>query len=257
MRTPRVDANNADCYFTSAPDITIDVTKLDNYEVSPAYRAYSEFDGQYFPGLMHPASITLSVQPNVAARYIELWRKAQVINVLLPGDLRSKGYIESVTNMVDALSKVVIKLTGKPEPIRPTFLQSAIRGTMDKFTKDISRELQKSFSGVYIGDHPMCRSLPYLTMKERPVKIRNRFYVAAPSVTSPSEQSQDNTAKNVHLATRPSDRSGKWTRKDLKDAIAHAEQILEDDPSKEHVAVVRIVRVVRRKKMPAVVEVIK
>lgn len=89
------------------------------------------------------------------------------------------------------------------------------------------------------------------------MKIRNRFYVAAPSVTTEREQAQDNTEKNVHLAVSSGDRSGKWTRKDLKAAIAHAEQILELEPSKDHVAVVQIVRVVRRKKAPVVVEVVK
>jgi hypothetical protein len=78
------------------------------------------------------------------------------------------------------------------------------------------------------------------------VKIRNRFYVAAPAVTTHTEQDQANT-----------ERSARWTHPTLKAALAHAETILEENPNKDHVAVVQIVRVVRRKKAPVVVEVVR
>lgn len=94
-------------------------------------------------------------------------------------------------------------------------------------------------------------------IKEEPVKIRNKFYVAAPSVTNHSEQDQNNVAPAVRLARSNHDPSSKWTRHTLKDAITHAEQMLEDNPKMEHVAVVQIVRMVRRKKQPVIVETVR
>lgn len=94
-------------------------------------------------------------------------------------------------------------------------------------------------------------------MKEQPVKIRNKYYVAADKVTAPFEQGQDNVAPGVTLAhPKNYSTSAHWTRKDLKGAIDHAKQILENNPNQEHVAIVKIIRVVRREKTPLVVEVI-
>lgn len=113
-----------------------------------------------------------------------------------------------------------------------------------EFTNLINREYDEKF-----------------TKKEKPVKIRNRFYVAAEKVTSASEQDQVNDPTKVHLADgmkrTPLQQSGKWTRPTLKAAIAHAEQILEANPTQDHVAIVQIVRTVRRKKAPLVVETVK
>lgn len=103
----------------------------------------------------------------------------------------------------------------------------------------------------------LSNKLGYHITKENRMKVRNKFYVAAPSVTTESEQAQDNIEKNVHLATSPNDRSGKWTRKDLAAAIAHAQQVLEADPTKDHVAVVKIVKIVRRPKPKYIVEDVK
>lgn len=105
------------------------------------------------------------------------------------------------------------------------------------------------------------------------MKIRNRFYIASPHVTSEGEQAQDNLPDKVTLAeavkvggedaayTVPRQTGrysrGKWTRKNLADAIKTAEGILETQPDRDHVAIVRIVRIVRRKKQPVVVEVVK
>lgn len=96
--------------------------------------------------------------------------------------------------------------------------------------------------------------------KEKPLKIRNRFYVAADRVTSALEQNQVNEPSKVFLADgvkRTVVNSGKWTRPTLKAAIAHAEEILDANPSQEHVAITQIVRIVRRKKAPLVVETVK
>src|SRR4051812_15986293 len=59
-------------------------------------------------------------------------------------------------------------------------------------------------------------------VKEKPVKIRNKYYVAAPSVSTPSEQDQDNLPGKVAFADPKffgSRSSGKWTRKDLNGAV--------------------------------------
>lgn len=92
--------------------------------------------------------------------------------------------------------------------------------------------------------------------KETPVKIRNRFYVAADRVATASEQGQDNIKKNVAFAgVDPQSRvHGKWTRKTLADAVEHAHDILENDPTKDHVAIVKIVKLVRRPKPKFIVE---
>lgn len=92
--------------------------------------------------------------------------------------------------------------------------------------------------------------------KETPVKIRNRFYVAADRVATASEQGQDNIKKNVAFAgvDTQSRVHGKWTRKTLADAVEHAHDILENDPTKDHVAIVKIVKLVRRPKPKFIVE---
>ena len=111
------------------------------------------------------------------------------------------------------------------------------------------------------------------TVKERKVmKVRNRFYVAAPHVTTESEQAQANTPDVVKLSEpvldserqtsfggrqRGGHHDGKWTRKDLAAAIAHGEAILAAQPSRDHVAIVKIVKIVRRPKPKFVVEDVK
>jgi hypothetical protein len=99
-------------------------------------------------------------------------------------------------------------------------------------------------------DIPRLWNVPF-TKKEEPVlkKVRNKFYVAADSVTRHSEQGQDNAyAAGQTSGARP------WTKKSLDDAIKQAGDILEAEPSRDHVAIVRIIRIVRRKKSPLVVE---
>lgn len=49
----------------------------------------------------------------------------------------------------------------------------------------------------------------------------------------------------------------KWTRKTEADAIAHAKRILQDDPHKDCVIVVKITHIIRRKDQPIVVEKVK
>lgn len=99
-----------------------------------------------------------------------------------------------------------------------------------------------------------------LTSKEKKkmTKVRNPYYVAAPSVTTTREQDQVNDPKQgVSLSVATHDRSGRWTRPTVNAAIEHAEELLRTDQTLEHVAIVKIVRVVRRKKTPVTVEVVK
>ena len=81
--------------------------------------------------------------------------------------------------------------------------------------------------------------------KETRMKVRNKFYVATDKVTTDLEQ-QDRKTDPFPTA--------RWTKPTLEDAIEHAEAILEKEPRREHVAIVRIVRIVRRKKAPLIVE---
>lgn len=119
----------------------------------------------------------------------------------------------------------------------------------DYTVKGILRKCDQTFQFNY--DQP----------KEKKMKVRNKFYVAAPSVTAEHEQAEPNLEGKVPLAGGPLPKGlinrPRWTRHTLADALKHAEQMLEADPKLEHVAVTQIVRVVRRKKAPVVVEVVK
>lgn len=83
-----------------------------------------------------------------------------------------------------------------------------------------------------------------------PKKIRNKFYVAHNKVHSLAEQNQPNEPTVIAQPQR-------WTRATLKDAIKHAEAILEANPQQEEACVVQIVRRVRRRKLPLIVETVR
>lgn len=139
----------------------------------------------------------------------------------------------------------------------PGFMDAAISAVQHDNVERLSKIVQKSIEETFLY-HPNCRCVTPAIPKETLVKVRNRFYVAAPSVTTASEQDQVNTSDKVHLMTQPNEpQSGKWTRHTLKDALAQAEKILEANPKQDHVAIVQIVRIVRRKKQPLVVETIR
>lgn len=93
-------------------------------------------------------------------------------------------------------------------------------------------------------------------MEEKPMAptrrkklVINKFYVASDSMLTEQEQGTPNT-----LVERGRGRHVRWAKFDVKQAIDHATSILEADPSKDHVAIVKIIKVVRRKKMPVIVE---
>ena len=89
------------------------------------------------------------------------------------------------------------------------------------------------------------------------MKVRNRFYVAAAKVTTEREQSQDNVTTPDVWHDGAKNYAGNWTCKTLKGAIAHAEKLLAENPGQDHAAIVQIIRVVRRKHAPVVVEVVR
>lgn len=94
---------------------------------------------------------------------------------------------------------------------------------------------------------------PVVKKEEKKVaaqKIRNKFYVAHPKVHTNFEQATDNESTVI---ARPQ----RWTRKTLKDAVAHAEAILEANPQQDEACVVQIIRRVRRKKQPLIVETVR
>ena len=78
---------------------------------------------------------------------------------------------------------------------------------------------------------------------KKTMKIVNKFYVASDRVTTEREQSN-----------QPLNR---WTKKTLAEAIKHAEELLEKEPHQEFKAIVQIIRIVRRKRAPIVVERVK
>lgn len=125
-------------------------------------------------------------------------------------------------------------------------------------------DVELRLTGPVRFNHPNCRcNTSLLPVKEAPMmkrtKVLNRFYVASDKMMSQAEQGTVNEgpqrAKDIFGAdTR---RHARWAKRDLKTAIDHAREILEQDPNRQEVAVVRIVKVVRRKPMPIIVEDVK
>lgn len=72
----------------------------------------------------------------------------------------------------------------------------------------------------------------------------NRFYVAASGVTRNS-------------ATHHGGTNDSWAKPTLEAAIEHGRKILDEDRSKDEVFIIQIIRRVRRKDQPVVVEVVK
>ncbi len=251
---------------------TLDLTgrHVQSIEADPGYRTYYEFGDMRYPGIHRPGpvKVTMNAQGSHVRTLMEAWQKGTEIMLKLQG-VRVRAFVTELhpRASIDGLNTVDVVFRPTGAPIYGKSFTESIIEKIAEATKVEANELMKDALGrvpVYTGSlrssidlHPNCRCT-VTTAKEKLVKVRNRFYVAAPSVTTESEQAQDNIAgKGVRLSMSPNDRGGRWTRKNLNDAIAHAEHILENDPSKDHVAVVRIVRVVRRKKAPVVVEVIK
>lgn len=102
---------------------------------------------------------------------------------------------------------------------------------------------------------PLDANWTLVVKEKKPMKVRNKFYVAAANVTSFAEQDAEDRPLNISGSSQVG--YGRWTKPTLALAIAHAETILEKDPTKDHVAIAQIVRVVRREKQPFVVETVK
>lgn len=104
-----------------------------------------------------------------------------------------------------------------------------------------------------------CRLVKMEKAKEHAVitakTLSNKYYVASPNVTKDHEQAEPHRDQ-ARLAIRPNS-TGRWTRHTMADAVAHAERLLELDPTLDHVAVSQIVRIVRRKKAPVIVETVR
>lgn len=91
------------------------------------------------------------------------------------------------------------------------------------------------------------------------MKIKNRFYLGAPSMFSKFEQDASNTGQTERPLQLALDgfvpgKSGRWTRPTLAAAVQHAENILNENTELESVVIVQAVRIVRRKRSPIVVE---
>lgn len=127
-------------------------------------------------------------------------------------------------------------------------------GTDASITLDVTREPK-----IILGTSSIVNTVKEPRMS---TKIRNKFYVGHPKMDNAFEQDQDNDPKTLPegaLASGNLDAATnrRWTRKNFKDAVAHAEQILEANPRQERCVVVKIIATVRRKKAPIVVETVK
>lgn len=213
------------------------------------------------PPLRRPEVQIVVAKRWVADIFWDSWQKGRELTICnLPDCMSIRGFVARFEPVGGFGGKFTsANITFRPVgPIfkeRPGFLETAMKQSADRMLRDIAKAVKVPYP-VLIADHPNCRCAT-VTVKEKLMKVRNRFYVAAPSVTTSSEQAQDNLEGKVRLSVSPNDRNGKWTRKTLAAAISHAETMLEQDPSKDHIAIVQIVRVVRRKKAPVVVEVVK
>jgi hypothetical protein len=247
-----------------------------------------EYYDQMFRVKRHPDILFTTGDPKVIARLQKQFSKGEALHVNIQG-WAGKAFVlrleyrEPFARHLEC--NAVLRPTGRPtshsdalrvgDTVRvkkPTgFLERVLQEEGLKMLREATKLAPKDTGAlrnsyvtgpecdVYFNENAFKLAMAPLTAKEKPVKIRNKYYVAADRVTTHSEQDQDNVDGKVAFAgvTSQSRSYGKWTRKDLSAAIAHAEQVLEADPAKEHVAIVKIIRVVRRKKAPLVVEVIK
>lgn len=137
----------------------------------------------------------------------------------------------------------------------------------------MDREVARAFGippSLIAPPHPMCRCTkeePVYEQDQKPAKkIRNKFYIAAPAMASEREQAADHVdgeTPGLNDGTyrpelgRHSYHEGLWTRKDIKDCIKQAERMLETNRDMDAVHIVKIVKVVRRRKLPVIVEDVK
>lgn len=220
----------------------------------------ADFDAEYYLRMKHHPDITFTTcKTDVVARLQRQFGRNEPIYVNLPGWCGA-AYVLKLAYRYPIDSQfecdAVLRPTGRPTE-RVTDTESGISMRLDY--------VEMAMSPL---NHPMCRissEHPFFnqTKKETPVKIRNKYYVAAAKVSTELEQAQDNVSGKISLANGSGtntrgygENTGRWTRKDLKGAVEHAEQILEANPTQDHVVIVKMVRIVRRKKAPLVVEVL-
>lgn len=172
---------------------------------------------------------------------------------------------------IKRLSPFTMKLANAP---REQLFDAYHKGVAERFEVVFPDGKKYVFNGfvTHLGDHNPVDGVRTLQVGIRPTgapvvlreeekkpvaklkKVLNKFYVASPTVTTQEEQGQLNDPKTVRLAGPHSVHGGKWTRKDVAGAIEHARIILADNPAQDHVAIVKIVKIVRRKEAPITVE---
>lgn len=227
-----------------------------------------------------------TVDPHVIGRLASAFLKGGTLHINMKAWVGEAFVIKLTSTVVNPTEffaretrvDVVLRPTGAPG--KRTFGSSPLKDMKNAINKALYHESQRILDQVYFGVDwatGNCRCAPVFIAKEKKMKVRNRFYAAAPHCTTASEQDQDNLPGKVTLATplkasvdsrnvggdsyggRQTGRfsTGKWTRKTLDDAVNMAEQMLEAQPERDHVAIVQIVRIVRRKKAPITVEVVR
>lgn len=259
------------------------------------YIEYRDLNGELnaVPGLKRLGNITLEFNWNSdTVDYIRnSWFNGRPVRIS-HNDIDYRGYVTGIklTDSIDGLRTVTatIQPTGAPQSnaVTARHLQQAADRVLQQAKNRVPLDtgaLRRSFhpsssigflvaSGWLSFDpHPHCRSIVSvdwaagadalanqlaIRRENTKVKIINKFYVASPNVTTPAEQKQLNTPENVALAVT-SHHAGRWTRPTLNAALEHAKSMLENDPNLEHVAIVKIVKLVRRKAQPLIVEDVK
>lgn len=167
----------------------------------------------------------LKVNARAVDRYLAAMCKNEAIDVAL-GPYTGKAYVLRVAPM-GGFASITLRPTGKPV----TFLGRALAEAAAGVRARLEREL--------INGTSMCRCVPIgitSTKEKTTVKKVKRFYIGKPEVIEGRDSSH-------------------WAKDTLPEAIEHAKQRAEETGEPQYV--VKVIKVVRRKSQPIVVEDVK
>lgn len=198
------------------------ITESDLFEIKPPQLERTSYDFVTDEGFINSVPLGIRrmdlefvIKMDVLDVFMNRWTNGTVLRFNIAG-FRGTAYVTEIIVPCDALPVAKLRLTGP------------IVNTME--------------------DKPM----------QKRTKVLNRFYVASDKMMSQEEQGTVNTGEPTRERydgyERQAPRHRRWAKRDLSQAIDHAREILEQNPSKQEVAIVRIVKVVRRKAMPIIVE---
>lgn len=208
-----------------------------------------EFDIRDLPSpVRRMQDIRLTVPSDRVNYWLDMFHRAQPVRVTLPqwcGNVFVKEVI--VRNPVGGLppdADVTLAPTGKPELTIGVSGIQQMRDSLEEFNSSIARSLADK----------MARQLDAMFIKganvvenkklDRAALKANRYYVGSRDALALKER----FGRNPGGATRAT-----WGHAKVEDAIAHAEELLESQDGQEQF-IVKIIKVVRRKPTPVVVE---